>query len=96
MVLGRKAEGVNQGRGSGIGEGWSNSCTELTKWTQGRREARKTPLFLAWAAGGMVVSFTEIEKTEGRTDFVGEDGELSFGRVSLKCTWEISPVLCSR
>lgn len=38
------------------------------------------PLFLAWAAGRMVVSLTEIGKTEGRTDFVGEDDEFSFGR----------------
>lgn len=37
------------------------------------------PLFLAWAAGRMVVSFTEIGETEGRTDFVGEDSEFSFG-----------------
>lgn len=87
MVLRRKAEGVNQGRGSGTGEGLEYSCIGLAKLTLGEREgreARKTPFFLAWAAGGMVVSFTEIAKTEGRTDFVGEDGELGFGRVQFE------------
>lgn len=32
----------------------------------------------------MVVSFTEIGRTEGRTDFVGEDGEHGFGHVEFK------------
>ena len=45
-----------------------------------RKETRKTPLSLAWAAGRVVVPFTEIGETEGRTDFVGEDSEFSFGR----------------
>ena len=38
------------------------------------------PLSLAWAAGRVVVPFTEIGETEGRADFVGEDSEFSFGR----------------
>ena len=42
------------------------------------------PWSLAWAAGRMVVSFTEIGETEGRTDFVGEDGEFSFGHVEFE------------
>lgn len=28
----------------------------------------------AWAAGEVVMSFTEIEETEGKADFVGEGG----------------------
>lgn len=45
---------------------------------------RRTPWFLAWAAGGMVVSLTEIGKIEGRRDFVGEDGEFVFGCVDFE------------
>ena len=41
-------------------------------------------LFLAWAAGRMEVSLTEIGKTEGRADFVGEDGEFGFGCVEFE------------
>lgn len=37
-------------------------------------------MFLVWAAGRM----TEIGKTEGRTDIVGEDGEFGFGCVELE------------
>ena len=32
----------------------------------------------------MVVSFTELGKTGGRTDFVGEDGEFGFGSVDFE------------
>lgn len=32
----------------------------------------------------MVVSFAEIRKTEGRTDFVGEDGEFGFGHIEFE------------
>lgn len=39
---------------------------------------------MAWAAGRMVVSFTEIGKTEGRTDFVGEDDEFGSGHVEFE------------
>lgn len=42
------------------------------------------PLSLAWAAGRRLVSFTGIRETEGRTDFVGEDGEFSFGCVAFE------------
>lgn len=41
------------------------------------------PWLLAWAAGRMVVSLTEIGKREGRRDIVGEDGELALGRVDF-------------
>jgi hypothetical protein len=44
----------------------------------------------------MGVSFTEIEETEGRTDFVGEEGSLVLEVLSLRCTWEIQPVLFSK
>lgn len=52
-------------------------------------------LFLAWAAGRTLASLTEIEKAEGRTDIVGEDGKIGFGCVELRCTWEIQPLLFS-
>lgn len=32
----------------------------------------------------MEVLLTEIGKTEGRADFVGEDGDFGFGRVELE------------
>lgn len=35
----------------------------------------------AWPVGEVVVSLTEIEMTEGKADFVGEDG---FGHVELE------------
>lgn len=41
-------------------------------------------MLLVWAAGRMIVSFTKIGKTEGRTDTVGEDGEFGFGCVELE------------
>lgn len=56
----------------------------LTSWSNWCREERKEGgyediLSLAWAAGRLEVSLTEIGKTEGRADFVGEDGDFGFG-----------------
>lgn len=53
-------------------------------------------MFLAWAAGRMMVSFTEIGKIEGRTDVVGEDGEFGFGFVGLEMYMGNTIMLFSR
>lgn len=51
-----------------------------------RRETRKHLGFRLGQLGGMVVSFPEIEETEGRAGFVGDDG---FGCVELKTHMEM-------
>lgn len=87
LVPGRKAEGVNQGGHSGPGwiptqESWpAAEQTDVGRESkEGEEEALDSGLG-CWEDG---VPFTEIGKTEGRTDFAGEDDGLRFGRVEFE------------
>lgn len=72
------------------GEGRSDACTgKRTCWLQlsdhpavgegekGRRLGRRLVSGLGWDGG---IIHRNTGETEGRTDFVGEDSEFSFGR----------------
>ena len=92
MIPGRKTEGANQGCGCGTRVRRSNFCTGqptgFLNQTDVRRDRKEGGYedvsSLAWAAGRLEVSLTEIGKTEGRADFVGEDGDFGSGCVEFE------------